>query len=184
MTGSAQGEANSPDVCPLSCSGSGRCGNPIRVAPAGVHFGALSGGVRRRLIETLRHRRARRVIAAFREVRERRSGEVRAKAVAVMTLEGRNPREAPVIDGLNPRWSQGTSGRYGPRNRGLSGRPYASASGVADRLTIRGFFLVERAVETFREVKPSKGESQERRRCETKPARDSREETVKRVTKP
>jgi hypothetical protein len=124
------------------------------------------------------------VIADLREVRERRSGEVRAKAVAVMTLEGRNPREAPVIDGLNPRRSRGTSGRYGPRNRGLSGRPYASASGVAGGLTIRGFVPVERAVEAFREVKPSKGESQERRRCETKPARDSREETVKRVAKP
>jgi hypothetical protein len=29
--------------------------------------------------------------------------------------------------------------------------------------------------EVFREVKPPKGESHERRRCETKPARDSRE---------
>jgi len=184
MTGSTRGEANSPDVRPLECSGPGRCVNPIRVALAGVCFGMPSGGVRRWPIDTLRHRRAWRVIAGSREVRERRSGEVRAEVFAVMTLEGRSPREAPVIDGLNPRWSQGTSGRYGPRNRGSSGRLDASAFGVAGGLTIRGFVPVETAVEAFREVKPSKGESHERRRCETKPARDSREETVTRVAKP
>jgi len=175
MTGSTQGEANSPDVRLLECSGPGRCGNPRRVASAGACFGAWPGGARRWPIETLRHRRAWRVIARLREVRERRRGEVRAKVVAVMTLEGRNPREAPVIVGLNPRRSQGTLGRYEPRNRGLSGRLDASVSGVAGGLTVGGFFPVERAAETSREVKPSKGESQERRRCETKPARDSRE---------
>jgi len=38
--------------------------------------------------------------------------------------------------------------------------------------------------DAFRKGKPSKGESQERCRCETKPARDSREQAVKRVAKP
>jgi hypothetical protein len=37
---------------------------------------------------------------------------------------------------------------------------------------------------TFREEKPPKGESQERCRYETRPARSCREETVKRVAKP
>lgn len=51
-------------------------------------------------------------------------------------------------------------------------------------LTVGGFFPAERAVEAFRERKPPKGESQERCRCETQPARDSRAKTVKRVIKP
>jgi hypothetical protein len=38
--------------------------------------------------------------------------------------------------------------------------------------------------EILREGKPPKGESHERCRCETKPARDSREQAVKRVAKP
>jgi hypothetical protein len=38
--------------------------------------------------------------------------------------------------------------------------------------------------DTFRKEKAPKGESQERRRCETKPARNCREEAVKRVVKP
>jgi len=37
---------------------------------------------------------------------------------------------------------------------------------------------------SLRERQPPKGESHERRRCETKPARDSRAQAVKRVTKP
>jgi hypothetical protein len=37
---------------------------------------------------------------------------------------------------------------------------------------------------SLRDRKPPKGESHERRRCETKPARDSREQAVQRVTKP
>jgi len=40
------------------------------------------------------------------------------------------------------------------------------------------------APETFREEKAPKGESHERRRRETKPARARREETATRVTKP
>jgi hypothetical protein len=38
--------------------------------------------------------------------------------------------------------------------------------------------------DTFREEKPPKGESHECRRYEKRPARDRREETVKRVAKP
>jgi hypothetical protein len=41
-----------------------------------------------------------------------------------------------------------------------------------------------KAGKAFREGKPPKGESHERCRCETKPARDSREQAVKRVAKP
>jgi hypothetical protein len=50
--------------------------------------------------------------------------------------------------------------------------------------TVCGFFHGRNAAETFWKGKPPKGESQERCRCETKPARDSREKPVKRVTKP
>jgi hypothetical protein len=38
--------------------------------------------------------------------------------------------------------------------------------------------------DVLREGKPPKGESQERCRCEKKPARDRREKAVKRVAKP
>jgi hypothetical protein len=50
--------------------------------------------------------------------------------------------------------------------------------------TVCGRVRAENAQTAFREEKAPKGESQERSRCETKPARDRREETVERVTKP
>jgi hypothetical protein len=39
-------------------------------------------------------------------------------------------------------------------------------------------------LDTFRKEKAPKGKSQERCRCETKPARNRREEATKRVAKP
>jgi hypothetical protein len=54
----------------------------MRVAPAGVHSGALSGGAGQGSIDTLRRRRIRRVIARTREACERRLGAILAKAFA------------------------------------------------------------------------------------------------------
>jgi hypothetical protein len=71
-----------------------------------------------------------------------------------------------------------------PSNRPLSGRPGASAAGIPLGGNGRWVHPGGNALETFRKGKPSKGESQERCRCETKPARARREETVKRVVKP
>jgi hypothetical protein len=50
--------------------------------------------------------------------------------------------------------------------------------------TACGFIIASKGGDTFREEQAPKGESQERRWCEIKPARNLREETVKRVTKP
>lgn len=44
--------------------------------------------------------------------------------------------------------------------------------------------LTRKRVSTLRVEEAPKGESQERCRCETKPARDRWEETVRRVAKP
>jgi hypothetical protein len=82
------------------CSGTGRCENPIRVALAGRHFGAWSGRVQRRSIDTLRCQRVRRAIARTREACERRPGEVRVQGFRSWALEGRTPWEAPAIAGL------------------------------------------------------------------------------------
>jgi len=71
-----------------------------------------------------------------------------------------------------------------PRNRGLSGRPVASAAGTPAGETVSGSIRAAIPPGTFREVKAPKGESHERCRCETKPARDRRAQAVKRVTKP
>jgi hypothetical protein len=59
----------------------------------------------------------------------------------------------------------------------LRRRQYRYANGT---WVLRG----RKAGDTCGEREPPKGESQERRRCETKPARDSREQAVKRVAKP
>jgi hypothetical protein len=50
--------------------------------------------------------------------------------------------------------------------------------------TVSGCILRGNALDTRREEKAPKGESHERSRRETKPARQSREKTVKRVAKP
>jgi len=59
-----------------------------------------------------------------------------------------------------------------------------SAAGSPTGETARGSDRRGNASATFREEKAPKGESQERRRCETKPARARREKRVKRVAKP
>jgi len=72
-----------------------------------------------------------------------------------------------------------------PRNRGLLGRPLRFGGWEywqAKRYV--GPAGWKTPVLTFREEKAPKGESQERRRCERKPARAQREQAVKRVTKP
>jgi hypothetical protein len=50
------------------------------------------------------------------------SGRSPGQGCRRLALKGRTPREAPAVVGLKTRRSQGTSGRCGPRNRGLRGR--------------------------------------------------------------
>jgi hypothetical protein len=87
----------------LEWSGAGRCKNPIRVALAGSALRCWSGKARRRSIDTLRCRPPRGVTIRDGQARERSSGEAWDKIFAVTTLEGQNPREAPVAVGLKRR---------------------------------------------------------------------------------
>jgi len=80
-----------------------------------------------------------------------------------------------VIIGLNHRGSQGTFRRYGPRNRGFFGPVRRFGGGITARANGRWVLPVGNVGEASWKGNPPKGESHERRRCETKPARDSRE---------
>jgi len=143
----------------------------------------ISGKAKREPIETLRRRRVRRAIARICEACERRPEEIQAKAFAA------RPREANPMGGASsgraktPCGCKALSGGMNPatevRRAGLALRrqKHCRTNGTWVRFQLKG-------CKTSREVKPPKGESQERCRCETKPARDPREETVKRVAKP
>jgi hypothetical protein len=55
---------------------------------------------------------------------------------------------------------------------------------MISRRNSRWVYLGGDTQDAFQEEKASKGKSQERSRCEIKPARDRREKAVKRVNKP
>jgi hypothetical protein len=83
--------------------GSGRCQNLIRVASAGATLCVASGKARRGLIETLRCGSTRRVIVQGRPSTREEFRVQPEPSSRSQTLERRNPWEAPVIAGLNPR---------------------------------------------------------------------------------
>jgi hypothetical protein len=86
------------------------------------------------------------------------------------------PKEGTSSYRVNhPLGCQGLPGGSKPRNRPLSGRPGASAAGIPLGGNGRWAHPGGNVAETYRKGKPSKGESQERCRCETKPARVRRE---------
>jgi len=58
------------------------------------------------------------------------------------------------------------------------------SAGVTGGTNGKWVFRAETLSEAVREEKAPKGESHERCRCETKPARERREKTVMRVPKP
>jgi hypothetical protein len=94
---------HNPDGSTLECSGSCRCGNPMRVAPSEFRPNRREeDGAKRRLIETLRRRRVRWFATGFAEARERRPGEILVQ-VAAEALEGKNPGEPPAGGALNTR---------------------------------------------------------------------------------
>jgi hypothetical protein len=100
------------------------------------------------------------------------------------TLEGRNPREHPAV-GVLTTCPVARDSREGQSPETETNRADPSFRRRVHRAVKRqvGSFVRKRS-DTFREGKASKGESQERRRCETKPAGVRREETVERVIKP
>jgi hypothetical protein len=79
---------------------------------------------------------------------------------------------------------KGLSAGSKPRDRGLPVRALPREAQHPEGKTVCGPFRCGDAVDTRREEKAPKGESQERCRREIKPARLSREKTVKRVAKP
>jgi len=101
------------------------------------------------------------------------------------TLEGQTPWEAPAVAGLKPRVVARHS-REVRAQQPSSVRPVwrLRAAEILPGATVRGFASGRKAGRASREGKPPKGESHERRRCEIKPARDSRAQAVKRVIKP
>jgi hypothetical protein len=174
MSGPAKGEDNSPGIGWLEWSGTGGCENPRRVASAGLHSGAASGGARRRLTETLRRRWIWRAIAGpAKRVRgdPEKSGS---------RSSPQNPRGAKPKEGAGDRRLKTPFGR-----KALSGGMAPEIEACQAGLTLRRqrncqangrwVRLGRKVLESSRKGKPSKGESQERRRCETEPARDSRE---------
>jgi hypothetical protein len=107
----------------------------------------------------------------------------RFKALAV------NPRGAKPMGGASDRRLKNLCGRQA-LSEGLNPVTEALQAGLTPRrqkycrANGKRVPLSRKAAEILREVKPPKGESHERRRRETKPAGDSREQAVKRVAKP
>jgi hypothetical protein len=101
------------------------------------------------------------------------------------TLKGRNPGEHPAAGGLiaHLRTRDSRKGKSPEAAATRAGSPLRRLVNRAEK-TARGCIRAEIAPETFREEKAPKGESHERCRRETKPARARREETARRVAKP
>jgi hypothetical protein len=101
------------------------------------------------------------------------------------TREGENPGEQPAIRVLNSRRVARDSRKgQSPETEVARAGPFASAKGSNERTNGRWVHRCGNTVDTFREEKAPKGESQERRRCEIKPTRVRRAQTVQRVPKP
>jgi hypothetical protein len=91
------------------------------------------------------------------------------------TSGGLSPREHPAVDELTPVRPPGTPGRVKAQEPRSVGPAHRFGGGITDG--VNGTWVHPRgnAADTFREEKAPKGESQERRRRETKPARARRE---------
>jgi hypothetical protein len=125
---------------------------------------------RRKLIETLRRRRS--GVSPVEEARERSRAKFRSR-LSSETLEGSNPGEHPAVGVLNTR-SVARDSPVGsnPRNRGPSSRPsHFRVRRYTDGRNGKWVHPVGNDPDTNREEKAPKGESQERCRYETRPAR-------------
>jgi hypothetical protein len=175
MCGPVRGEADSPVGGTLECAGLCRCENPIRVTPCGRRASARrSDGDRRRPIDTLGRRlRWRAIAGAAKRVRggrekswPRSSREYprRAKPKGGSSVWRANPslgaRDFRKAATQEPR-PLGPVRRFGGGSTAGRNGKWVRSGGNASG--------------TFREEKPPKGESQERCRYETRPARDRRE---------
>jgi len=105
------------------------------------------------------------------EVRERSPGEIPTR------LSRASPRREKPKGASSGRRPKPTSGRKGlpegakPRNRGPQGPTFCFGSWFTCGRNGRWVRPIRKRADAFREEKAPKGESQERRRCETEPAR-------------
>jgi hypothetical protein len=140
------------------------------------------GGTKLELIETV-GRRAVGPQGSAGKARDRRLGEIPTQAPAASP--GRvKPRGASVGRRAKPTAGlrdlrQGQS----PGTAACRAGPARERTGTTAGETVGGFIRVETPGDLSAGQAP-KGQSQERRRCETKPAGDRREQAVKRVAKP
>jgi hypothetical protein len=89
-----------------------------------------------------------------------------------MALEGGNPGEHPAAGLLNTCWLPGTLVRVKTQEpRLIEPAPAPRVCGYTDERNGRWVLPAGNGLDTLREGKAPKGESQERCRCETKPAR-------------
>jgi hypothetical protein len=174
MHGAAQGETNSPGGRSLERSGSCWCENPRRVVPS-VPW--LAGCVGRGQAGVERDSEAPAGSAARPERRSawEEPGRNPRPGSRRYTLEGRSPREHPAVDVLILRRSPGTLGRGKAQKPGPVGPAHRFGGGSTDWSNGMWALPCGNARSTFREEKAPKGESQERRRREKKPARARRE---------
>jgi hypothetical protein len=103
------------------------------------------------------------------------SGREPGQGLGRETLGGRSPREHPAVGELNPVRSLGTPERVEARKPRPVGPAHRFGGGITDGRNGRRVHPRGNAADTFREEKAPKGESQERRRRETKPARARKE---------
>jgi hypothetical protein len=127
------------------------------------------GGAERTPIDTLGRRRPGE--SPVRKARERRRGEILAKA-DVADPRGGKPRGASSSRCAKHMWAARDSRKAEPQElRPVEPAPHLGA-GYTVRRNSRWGLPPGNGLDAFREEKAPKGESQERCRCETKPARD------------
>jgi len=143
MPNPAKGEPNNPDGSSLECSGSRRCRNPMRVARA--TYGGLPSRVSGRGGRRLRLWGAPHASSgACGKACERRAGESPFQSPAANP--GRAETQGSIQRAGRPNQvsgRQGLSRGSKPRNRGLPGRPAASAAEATAGKTVSGFIEPE-----------------------------------------
>jgi hypothetical protein len=184
MDRAARGEHIARRGPPSECLGCFRCKNPRRVADAvhGLPWRRLRSGKGRSILWGAAGPPLWRLGC---QARERRSREHPGQGLRRTYPRRAKPKGASSRRRVNRSLRvKGLPEGQKPRSRGLPGRPSASAVGETGGKTACGSGCGGNAAATFRQEKAPKGESHERRRRETKPARARREEAATRVTKP
>jgi len=125
-------------------------------------------------IETPRRRRLRPQWPGAQSVREE-PGQTLGRGSRRKTLGGQSPREHPAVGELNPVRSPGTPGRVKTQKPQPVGPAHRFGGGITGGRNGTWAHPRGNAADTFREEKAPKGESQERCRRETKPARARKE---------